>query len=91
MSKVVLISVASAVGFGLLSLHLVNRLKAGEGTIVDLQAQVAALQEQQQPATAAAGFESAARGYRPATERSHRYATAGAAEGGRVRRVVPIS
>jgi hypothetical protein len=47
MSKVVLISVASAVGFGLLSLHLVNRLKAGEGTIADLQAQVAALKEQQ--------------------------------------------
>ncbi|HEY5757646.1 MAG TPA: hypothetical protein VIU34_17580 [Steroidobacter sp.] len=48
MSKVVLISVASAVGFGLLSLHLVNRLKAGEDTIADLQAQVAALKEQQQ-------------------------------------------
>jgi len=49
MSKVVLISVASAVGFGLLSLHLVNRLKAGEATIADLQAQVAALQEQRPP------------------------------------------
>ncbi|WP_129776058.1 hypothetical protein [Peristeroidobacter soli] len=48
MSKVVLISVASAVGLGLLSLHLVNRLKAGEATIADLKAQVAALQEQQQ-------------------------------------------
>lgn len=49
MSKVVLISVASAVGFGLLSLHLVNRLKAGEATIADLQAQVAALEKQRQP------------------------------------------
>lgn len=48
MSKVVLISVASAVGFGLLSLHLVNRLKAGEATIADLQAQVAALEKQLQ-------------------------------------------
>ena len=47
MSKVVLISVASAVGLGLLSLHLVKQLKAGEATIADLQAQVAALQEQQ--------------------------------------------
>jgi hypothetical protein len=47
MSKVVLISVACAVGLGLLSLHLVSRLKAGEATIADLQAQVAALQEQQ--------------------------------------------
>jgi hypothetical protein len=50
MSKVVLISVASAVGFGLLSLHLVNRLKAGEATIADLQAQVAVLKEQRPPA-----------------------------------------
>lgn len=48
MSKVVLISVASAVGLGLLSLHLVNRLKTGEATIAELQAQVAALQAQQQ-------------------------------------------
>jgi hypothetical protein len=50
MSKVVLISVAFAAGFGLLSLHLVNRLKAGEATIADLQAQVTALQEQRPPA-----------------------------------------
>lgn len=49
MSKVVLISAAAAVGFGLLSLHLVNRLKAGEATIAELQAQVAALKEQRPP------------------------------------------
>ncbi|GFE78487.1 hypothetical protein GCM10011487_04870 [Steroidobacter agaridevorans] len=48
MSKVVLISVASSVGLGLLSLHLVKQLKEGEATIADLQAQVATLQEQQQ-------------------------------------------
>jgi hypothetical protein len=48
MSKVVLISVASAVGFGLLSLHLVNRLKAGEATIAELQAQIATLEKQRQ-------------------------------------------
>jgi hypothetical protein len=48
MSKVVLISVASSVGLGLLSLHLVKQLKEGEATIADLKAQVATLQEQQQ-------------------------------------------
>lgn len=48
MSKVVLISVAVAVGLGLLSLHLVKQLEEGEATIADLKAQVAALQEQQQ-------------------------------------------
>ncbi|MFC4310363.1 hypothetical protein ACFPN2_14820 [Steroidobacter flavus] len=48
MSKVVFISVASAAAFGLLSLHLVKQLKAGEATIADLQAQVATLKEQQQ-------------------------------------------
>jgi hypothetical protein len=46
MSKVVLISVAAAVGFGLLSVHLLNRLKAGEATIADLQAQITALKQQ---------------------------------------------
>lgn len=48
MSKVVLISVASSVGLGLLSLHLVKQLKEGEAAIADLKAQVATLQEQQQ-------------------------------------------
>lgn len=48
MSKVVLISVASCVGLGLLSVHLVKQLKEGEATIADLKAQVATLQEQQQ-------------------------------------------
>lgn len=47
MSKAVLISVAAVASLGLLSLHLVKQLKAGEATIADLQAQVAALQEQQ--------------------------------------------
>ncbi|HWK49586.1 MAG TPA: hypothetical protein VNR40_06850 [Steroidobacter sp.] len=47
MSKVVLISVASSLGLGLLSLHLVKQLKEGEATIADLKAQVASLQEQQ--------------------------------------------
>src|SRR5687768_3988602 len=50
MSKVVLISVASSVGLGLLSLHLVKQLKEGEATIADLKAQVVTLQEQQQRA-----------------------------------------
>jgi hypothetical protein len=45
MSKVVLISVASSVGLGLLSLHLVKQLKEGEATIAALKAQVASLQE----------------------------------------------
>jgi hypothetical protein len=48
MSKVVLIAVASSVGLGLLSLHLVKQLKEGEATIADLKAQVASLQGQQQ-------------------------------------------
>ncbi|WP_116807503.1 hypothetical protein [Steroidobacter cummioxidans] len=48
MSKVVLISVASSVGLGLLSLHLVKQMKEGEATIAELKAQVASLQEQQQ-------------------------------------------
>lgn len=49
MSKVVVISVASAVGLGLLSLHLVKQLKEGEAAIEDLKAQVATLQGRQQP------------------------------------------
>nr|WP_298717568.1 hypothetical protein [uncultured Steroidobacter sp.] len=54
MSKVVLISVASSLGLGLLSLHLVKQLKEGEATIAELQAQVASLQgQQQQPAPTA--------------------------------------
>lgn len=48
MSKVVLISVATSVGLGLLSVHLVKQLKEGETTIADLKSQVASLQEQQQ-------------------------------------------
>lgn len=47
MSKVVLISVTASLGLGLLSLHLVKQLKAGEATIADLKAQVASLREQQ--------------------------------------------
>lgn len=47
MSKVVMISVASSVALGLLSVHLVKQLKEGEATIADLQTQVATLQEQQ--------------------------------------------
>jgi len=49
MSKVVLISVATSVGLGLLSVHLVKQLKDGEATIADLRTQVASLQEQQRP------------------------------------------
>ena len=48
MSKVVLISVATSVGLGLLSVHLVKQRKEGEATISDLKAQVESLQEQQQ-------------------------------------------
>ena len=48
MSKVVLISVATSVGLGLLSVHLVKQLKQGEARIAALQVQVATLQEQQQ-------------------------------------------
>jgi len=49
MSKVVLIAVATSVGLGLLSVHLVKQLKEGEATIADLRTQVASLQEQQRP------------------------------------------
>ncbi len=80
MSKVVLISVASAVGFGLLSLHLVNRLKAGEATIADLQAQVAALQEQRQPPPPPPAPSPPPEAIAPQPSGSHRYATEGTAE-----------
>ena len=49
MSKVVLISVATSVGLGLLSVHLLKQMKDGEAKVVELQAQVVELQKQLQP------------------------------------------
>lgn len=46
MSKVVLALVATSVGLGLLSVHLVRQMKAGEATIAELQAKVATLEKQ---------------------------------------------
>jgi hypothetical protein len=46
MGKVVLILAATAVGLGLLSLHLVNRLREGDATIAELKTQVESLQGQ---------------------------------------------
>jgi hypothetical protein len=47
MSKIVLILAASSAGLGLLSLHLVKEMRAGQATIGELQAQVATLEQQQ--------------------------------------------
>lgn len=49
MSKVVLISVATSVGLGLLSLHLLKQMKDGEATIAELKAQVATLEQRPPP------------------------------------------
>lgn len=46
MSKIVLALAATSVGLGLLSVHLVRQMKAGEATIAELQAQVATLEKQ---------------------------------------------
>ena len=46
MSKVVLGLLAASVGLGLLSVHLVRQMKAGEATIAELQAKVATLEKQ---------------------------------------------
>lgn len=46
MGKVVLILGATAVGLGLVSLHLVNRLREGDATIAELREQVASLEQQ---------------------------------------------
>lgn len=46
MGKVVLILAVTAVGLGLLSLHLVNRLREGDAAVAELKTQVAGLQEQ---------------------------------------------
>lgn len=54
MSKTVLILFAACVGLSLLSLHLVNQMRAGQATIAELQAQVAKLETRAQtPAPAA--------------------------------------
>lgn len=45
MSKVVVGLLATSVGLGLLSVHLVRQMKAGEATIAELQAKVATLQK----------------------------------------------
>ncbi len=47
MSKIVVILLATSTGLGLLSLHLVRQTHAGQATITELQAQVAALEKQQ--------------------------------------------
>lgn len=47
MSKIVLALLATSVGLGLLSVHLVRQMKAGEATIAELRGQVATLQKQQ--------------------------------------------
>ena len=46
MSKVVLILGATSVGLGLVSLHLVNKLREGDATIAELREQVATLEKQ---------------------------------------------
>jgi hypothetical protein len=46
MSKVVVGLLATSVGLGLLSVHLVRQMKAGEATIAELQAKVATLEKQ---------------------------------------------
>lgn len=52
MSKTVIILFAACVGLGLLSLHLVKQMRAGQAKIDELQAQLASLERQQQtPAT----------------------------------------
>jgi hypothetical protein len=48
MSKTVLVLFAVSVGLGLLSLHLVNQMRAGNATIAELQAQVAKLESERQ-------------------------------------------
>jgi hypothetical protein len=56
MSKIVLILLATSAGLGLLSLHLVREMRAGQATIAELQAQVSTLEQRQAappvPATA---------------------------------------
>lgn len=48
MSKTVLVLFAACVGLSLLSLHLVNQMRAGQATITELQAQVAKLESERQ-------------------------------------------
>lgn len=55
MSKIVLILMATSAGLGLLSLHLVREVRAGQATIAELQSQVASMEKKQQP-TALVGF-----------------------------------
>ena len=50
MSKIVLILAVTSAGLGLLSLHLVKEMRAGQATVAELQAQVATLQKQPPPA-----------------------------------------
>jgi hypothetical protein len=48
MSKTVLILFAACTGLSLLSLHLVQRMRASQAEVTQLQAQVAKLEQQQQ-------------------------------------------
>lgn len=48
MSKTVIILFVACAGLGLLSLHLVNQMRAGQAKITELQAQIANLERQQQ-------------------------------------------
>lgn len=48
MSKIVVILLATSTGLGLLSLHLVRQMHAGQATITELRAQVAALERLQE-------------------------------------------
>lgn len=48
MSKTALILFVTCVGLSLLSLHLVNQMRAGQATITELQARVASLESEQQ-------------------------------------------
>lgn len=47
MSKMVLMLAATSAGLGLLSLHLVKEMRAGQATIAELQSQVATFEQQQ--------------------------------------------
>src|SRR5687768_5657519 len=51
MSKTVIILFVACAGLGLLSLHLVNQMRAGQAKITELQAQIANLERQQQAPT----------------------------------------